>query len=374
MPEWAEEDDDLLPPSIYGPEDEAAEPLDVEDRSVWRHAGGTVLHRPPLLAPGTDELGALAGPLLEATMALVRLDERLTAAPAPVRDGWLARAMIAEAAASLVLDGHMADPLLLRIADADVYRAGLDEESADQAVVLHFVRAGATRSVRHMFTSRRLLASLRLPKKYRRKGEFIPDWPITVGADSRQFVEALDSVLTAENLTAWGALPPLLAAASIMTAWHNGRASEIISGAPGRVLATAWLRRQGLLAGGWYVPAVGFRGARADWTPGSGTSWPERLLAAAQRSAEWGLALHRNLAASHAELQRVCVDKSSASKLPQLVDAFIARPALTIAAAAATLGISRRGAAGLVADLHGRVPDLVRELTGCDAFRLYSVL
>jgi hypothetical protein len=37
--------------------------------------------------------------------SVVRLDERLAAAPQPVRAGWIKRALIYEAAASLRLDG-----------------------------------------------------------------------------------------------------------------------------------------------------------------------------------------------------------------------------------------------------------------------------
>jgi hypothetical protein len=65
---------------------------------------------------------------------------------------------------------------------------------------------------------------------------------------------------------------------------------------------------------------------------------------------------------------------TTTSKLPQLVDAFVAKPALTVSVAAATLGISRRGAAALVTELHARAPNVVRKLTGGDAFRLYGVL
>src|SRR4051812_27981964 len=67
--------------------------------------------------------------LLQASTALVRLDERLVRAPVPVREGWLGRALIHEATASLRLEGLFATPQDLMLAGID----GLDR-AGDQAL------------------------------------------------------------------------------------------------------------------------------------------------------------------------------------------------------------------------------------------------
>ncbi len=87
-------------------------------------------------------------------------------------------------------------------------------------MVLHLVRIDANRDPRHMFSAGRLLAMLRLPKRYRRKGEFIPEWPAMAGTNAQEFLATLECVLTRDNAVLWESLPPLLGAAAITSAWH----------------------------------------------------------------------------------------------------------------------------------------------------------
>ena len=55
-------------------------------------------------------------PLLQASIALTRLDEKLVSASAPIRDGWIRRALIHEATASLRLEGFQVSPQDLTLA------------------------------------------------------------------------------------------------------------------------------------------------------------------------------------------------------------------------------------------------------------------
>jgi len=114
---------------------------------------------------------------LDASTTLARLDERLAIAPEPVRAGWIQRALVYEACASLRLDGSYvsAHDLVLRLnntlnrpPDQDIGRA-----RDIHAMLSTLIR----RNPQHLFKPRRVLALTRLRLQSRVVDHpDLPDW------------------------------------------------------------------------------------------------------------------------------------------------------------------------------------------------------
>lgn len=204
-------------------------------------------HRPATaaLASSWPPVPALG---LKGSIALARLDERLATAPAQVRAGWVSRALIHEAVASLRLNGAYVTPkdLVLMLADS-INR--IPDQDLSRAVDIHWMLAMLTRrSPQHLFNPQRLIAltRLRLHCNAGRPDDRMPEWLRQNLKNPKDMRDALEQALHPAAVAAWRSLPPLEAGASIIARWHATGAAESIGAAPGRALAMAWVHRSGL--------------------------------------------------------------------------------------------------------------------------------
>jgi hypothetical protein len=308
---------------------------------------------------------------LQASTALVRLDERLAAAPQPVRAGWISRALVYEATASLRLDGLYvpARDLLLRLNNT-LDRAP-DQDIARATDIHGMLSTLIRRKPHHLFKPRRVLALTRLRLQSRAVDH--PDLPIWLQNRMRtpdEMREALDDALQPSIVASWENLPPVHAAAEIIANWHKSRAADCIGAAAGRALAMAWLYREGLTSSYYLLPSLGFLGAASDYRPDLAVSWPELFLKACGRAAEWGFKLHSHLTLANRRLHDAAPQSRSTSHMAALIDLLIATPAVSAIAASRALGITPHAARSMLQALQDR--RLVHEVTERGSFRLYS--
>jgi hypothetical protein len=314
--------------------------------------------------------------LCDATAALVRLDERLGASRDPVRTGWLARALLHEAAASARLDEVFVESrdlllfehdLLLRLSDHDVL-------AAHRGLV--FLRAAARRDPRQLFTTRRLMAAARMRLRGRPIEAGGPLWLRERLEERRVDPEELRAsasrALDPLALQTFRLAPALVGAAGFLARWHETGAGGAIGGTVGRGLAAAWLRRTDLLRHPAALPASGFLGHAAEYDARSGERWTNAFLAAAQRGADWGLALIGRLERADRVLREELAVKRSTSRLPQAADLLLASPGVTVAGMARALSVTDTAARGLLRRIEARHP--LTELTGRESFRLFALV
>lgn len=310
------------------------------------------------------------GPILEASILLARLDERLKHAPDPVRTGWLARAFIHEAAASARLDSVYvaAQDLTLILSDTPDRTPDRD---LGRALDLHrMLEALNRRNPKHLFSPPRLIALTRLRLRGRGHQPSLPDWLRQRLGDPEAMRAAIDNALRPETVAFWRTLPPLEAASAIIAEWRASGAAEAIGAAPGRALAMAWVYRAGLTSGYYLLPSVGFLGHAQDFRPDLDARWTELFIAACGRAAEWGLKLHSHLSVAHRRLHETAPQQRSTSSMAALIDLLVATPALSSGRAADALRITPNGARRMLDVLANK--SLVHELTGRSAFRLYT--
>jgi len=303
---------------------------------------------------------------------LARLDERLAIAPEPVRAGWIQRALVYEACASLRLDGSYvsAHDLVLRLnntlnrpPDQDIGRA-----RDIHAMLSTLIR----RNPQHLFKPHRVRALTRL----RLKSSVVdhpdlPDWLQNRIHTPDEMSEALEDALQASSVSSWESLAPVNAAAEIIANWHKGRAADCIGAAAGRALAMAWLYRAGLTSFYYFLPSIGFLRAASEYRPDLVVSWPEKFLNACGRAAEWGFKLHTHLSLAHLRLHDAAPRRRSTSHMVALIDLLVSTPAVSASAASRTLDIKPYAARTMLQALEER--GLVREMTGRGSFRLYAV-
>ena len=302
---------------------------------------------------------------------LARLDERLAGAPASVRAGWVNRALVYEAVASLRLDGSYvsAHDLVLRLNDTLDRAPDQDIQRATdiQGMLSTLIR----RNPLHLFNPRRIVALTRLRLQSRVVDHpDLPDWLQTRIHTPEKMSEALDDALQPAVVSAWESLPPLQAAAEIIATWHKSRAADCIGAAAGRALAMAWVYRAGLTSSYCLLPSIGFLGAAAEYRPDLAVSWPELFTKACGRAAEWGFKLHSHLTLAYRRLNEAAPRSRSTSHMAALIDLLISIPAVSAGAASRRLGITPHAARAMLCALEDR--GLVRELTGRGSFRLYA--
>jgi len=308
--------------------------------------------------------------LCAATAAIVRVDERLRAASPAVRAGWLVRAHLHEASASARLDEAFADPHDLLLMDHHALDRLVDQNTQRAYQVLQMLRAAARRHPRQLFTPRRLIAAARLRLRDRSGTRAFPEWLEQRRADPSEVFPVLQKALDPAMLAGLRGQPALKGALEFLTVWHTSGAADVIGGSPGRALATAWLRRIGLITEASFLPALGFLGYASEYRPGDRPAWPRLFLEAAVRAADWQLALLQRLC--HAEqrfLSGVRPGRTS-SHLPALAALVLASAAVSARGAAATLGISGAAARRLLSHLERQA--MIREITGREAFRLFA--
>jgi hypothetical protein len=312
-------------------------------------------------------------PGLKGSIALARLDERLATAPAPVRAGWVSRALIHEAVASLRLNGAYvtANDLMLMLADT---LDRLPNQDLGRAVEIHrMLTTLMRRNPQHLFNPPRLIAltRLRLHGNTGSQDERMPAWLRQNQRHPKDMRDALEQALHPAAVAVWRSLPPLEAAAGIVARWHATGAAENIGAGPGRALAMAWVHRTGLTSGYYLMPSVGFLGHAADYRPDLDRRWREVFPEACDRAADWGIKLHGRLAAAYLRLHEGAPGQRATSRMAALVDLLVARPAVSADKAAESLGITPHAARGLLGRLEKK--GLVQELTGRGSFRLYGL-
>ena len=304
--------------------------------------------------------------------SVVRLDERLAAAPQPVRAGWMNRALIYEATASLRLDGSYvsAHDLVLRLNDT-LDRA--PDQDIQRAADIHAMLSTLIRrNPRHLFNPRRVLALTRLRLQSHVVHPELPDWLQSRMRTPEDMRDALEEALQPSLVSACEALPPLHAAAEIIATWHRSRAADCIGAAAGRALAMAWLHRAGLTSSFCFLPSIGFLGAASEYRPDLKVSWDGLFLKACLRAAEWGFKLHSHLILAHRRLHEAERQLRSTSHMAALIELLISAPAVSATGASRSLDITPHAARAMLRSLEER--RLVREVTGRGSFRLYAVV
>ena len=244
-------------------------------------------------------------PLLNSTVALARLDERLTHAPSPVLEGWTRRALVHEAAASLRLDGYYvtAQDLMLALHDS-LDRAG--DPDLGRAVAIHqMLQALIRRNPKNLFEPRRLmaLARLRLRSGPAAPESRMPSWLRERMPNPETAQDVLDDALAPGAVAGWVPLPALAGCAAVIGRWHNSGAADRIGGAGGRALAMAWARRAGLTPILWLLPSIGFLGRAYDYRPDIEGAWTGRFLDACGDAVSWGPKLEGHLRGTYRRLQ-----------------------------------------------------------------------
>jgi hypothetical protein len=312
-------------------------------------------------------------PGLKGSIALARLDERLATAPAPVRAGWVSRALIHEAVASLRLNGGYvtANDLMLMLADT---LDRLADRDLGRAVEIHrMLTTLMRRNPQHLFSPQRLisLTRLRLHGNMGSHDERMPAWLRQHQKNPKDMRDALEQALHPAAVAVWRSLPPLEAAAGIVARWHATGAAETIGAAPGRAMAMAWVHRTGLTSGYYLLPSVGFLGHAADYRPDLDRRWREVFPEACDRAADWGIKLQSRLAAAYRRMHEALPCQRTTSRMAGLIDLLIARPAVSAGKAAQSLGITSHAARGLLGCLEKK--GLAQELTGRGSFRLYGL-
>ncbi len=321
------------------------------------------------LITSSNESGGDKGFL--ASIALTRLDERLRASPSSIRKGWIRRALLHEAAASVRLEGHYVpvSDLLLALHDT-LDRVG--DQDLSRALETHqMLGAFLRRNPRHLYTPRRLVALARLRLRAPTADlPSLPEWLSDRSFTAEEMRAALDRALPPGIVDTWSSLPALEGAASIIAAWHRSSAATMISGTAGRALSMAWPYRQGLTSGYYLMPAIGFLGHAHAYRPDMG-QWSAQFREGCLRAADWGLKLHARLVSACGSLNEFAPPRRSTSHLPGLSTLLIERPAVGANDVAKALDLTSHGGRALLLQLHDR--GLIQEVTGRRSFRLYAV-
>jgi Protein of unknown function (DUF1612)/HTH DNA binding domain len=364
-------------------------------------------------------LTTLFDPVVRATAALTRLDERLSRSP--VREGWIERAHFHDACASLWVDGELVhiEDLVLHDANRDI-RTPTHELTQAHAVL---------RTRRQIYANRpdwalsaiglRTLAggshggapetksgvAAQEPLKEDGDGRaggmsFTSNEPANEFADIdaalRRSEEALQRALTGEQtkadrgrdplvyeegrddgvrLAEWLALvraasglPPVLRAAITLDAW---REIDVLQRAPwlSRLLAAALLRETGATIAHLVSINPGLKGVpREKRQARDQNTRILALLQAIEEAAIAGLKEHDRLVLARGQMQRRLKDKRSNSKLPQLIELVLSRPLVSSTMIEKDLKVSLQGALNLVGELN------LREMTGRGRFRAWGAV
>jgi hypothetical protein len=364
-------------------------------------------------------LNTLFAPVVRATAALMRLDERLSRSP--VREGWIERSHFHDACASLWVDGELvhSEDLVLHDAHRDI-RAPTHELTQAHAVL---------RTRRQIFANKpdwalsrmgiRTLISGNPGQAPETKSGVTNRSPANEGGDDgvdavsltsnepanefgdidailRRSEEVLQRVRVGDpvtlgrerdplvyeegrdehmRLTEWLArlhetqeLPPMLRAAIALDVW---REMDVLQRAPwlGRLLVAALLRETGATIA--HLVSINFGLKSVPREKRQAKDQTIRLLAllqAIEEAALAGLKEHDHLVLAREQMQRRLKGKRSNSKLPQLIELVLARPLVSSTMIEKELKVTLQGALNLVAELN------LREMTGRGRFRAWGVV
>jgi Protein of unknown function (DUF1612)/HTH DNA binding domain len=364
-------------------------------------------------------LDTLFAPVVRATAALTRLDERLSRSP--VREGWVERGHFHDACASLWVDGELVhiEDLVLHDAHRDI-RTPTHELTLAHAVLRARRQIFANKpdwalSSAGMLTlvggnlerapERRSISTVPAPPD--ESGYNKPDAvSLTANEPAIEFAD-IDAILRRSEdalervrigalakprrerdplvyevgrdeelrLTEWLALvratkelPPLLRAAIALDAW---REIDVMQRAPwlGRLLVAGSIRETGTTVAHLAAINLGLKNVlREKRQAGDQTTRILALLRAIEEAARAGLKEHDRLFIAREQMQRRLKGKRSNSKLPQLIELVMARPLVSSTMIEKELKVTLQGALNLVSDLN------LRELTGRGRFRAWGIV
>lgn len=365
---------------------------------------------------GNLPLETLIRPVMRATEALVRLDERL--ARSVVRDGWIARTHFHDAVAAMWVEGELVhlEDLVFRDAEMDqrtptheltrahtvvrkrrrilsqardwaLGREGLRELTGRGGVSAENNREGEGAVVEADLTdlwdkpdadqlaeefaeidavlarSSQLLAGGTVPMKTSPQGDqrlavlYDLDWD----EDARlsEWRQVLDRMAE---------LPAVLRAAVALDAWVD---IEVLQrgGWIGGLLVGAMLREEGVTAN--HLACLHIGAQKVPRERRRSRSRTDRVVAhidTIYEAAVVGLKEHDRLLLARERLERVLRGRRASSKLPALMDLVLSRPMVSTSLVQAALKVSRQGALDLIG------ASGLRELTGRGSYRAWGIV
>jgi hypothetical protein len=184
------------------------------------------------------------------------------------------------------------------------------------------------------------------------------------GASTR-LMAWLDALKAAEDA------PAVLATAIAIDAWLALEPAER-GGEVGFSLAATILRQRDVAA--HHLPALGlgYRKGRFRWSPHQGQAVRlAGLIEAMQGSARLADSDLKRLSLAREVMARRCEGRRGNSKLPQLVDLFMASPLVTVQMAIEKLKVTQQAVEVMLRELG---PSLPRELTGRKRYRAWGIV
>jgi hypothetical protein len=184
------------------------------------------------------------------------------------------------------------------------------------------------------------------------------------GASSR-LTAWLDALRAAEDA------PAVLATALALDAWLALEPAER-GGEVGFALAATILRQRNIAA--HHLPALGlgYRKGRFRWSPHQAQGVRlAGLIDAMQGSARLADSDLKRLTLAREVMARRCEGRRGNSKLPQLVDLFMASPLVTVQTAVEKLKVTQQAVEVMLRELG---PSLPRELTGRKRYRAWGIV
>ena len=339
-------------------EPEAAPPPDHEYAIGWqRHATATPI-----------EPDASTTALTGATALLARLDERLNGLPDFIRDGWLARMLLEEAAASARLEGWIVDVERLLLLSLHAAVGAPDPHEAQALHLLDMLRAVSRRSPRQLFTPLRISALAFTRERNRTPRPM--EWVEVLPDQGRSSAEALRDYFNGFSWSAYGRQPAVSAAADMLARWHGCDTGVAVGGAAGRAMASAALVRLGHCGRPLPCVSIGFLGHAWSYRPRT-ADWPFHFSTATERGARRGLELAAKLRNRHEALTRHFTTRRQERHLCAAVAHLIAVPAVSARGLAEAVGITQRSALSLLMDLADA--GLLRDLTRRGSYRVFGL-
>lgn len=302
----------------------------------------------------------IAHPWAHAEDSLARLDQTL--AMSEVRNAWMARADMTEAAASVWLDG-----------------AAVTIED----LVLHDADTASSLPTPALFKARSVLLARRMLER-RAPADVLTVQGILELHGRRRRQEAAESIRdrdssAEERIAAWlrltadlAALPALPVAALAFQAWSADPPVEHGGGVLGRLLIPVMLRARGKTRHHALAFALGLQ---TIWPRPRRGAPPETgiadILDALGSAAVHGLEAHHRLILAKAALARPLAGRRRSSHLAALAALFLHYPVISAPMAARQLGLSQRGVTLLIDELVRA--GCVQERTGRTRYRAFSL-
>ncbi len=175
----------------------------------------------------------------------------------------------------------------------------------------------------------------------------------------------MDALMAAQNA------PAVLATAIALDAWLALEPTER-GGEVGFVLAATVLRQRGVAARHLPALGLGLLKGRFRWSPHQALSVRlAGLIEAIHQSARLADGDLKRLTLAREVMARRCEGRRGNSKLPQLVDLFMASPLVTVQMATEKLKVTPQAVEVMLKELG---PSLPRELTGRKRYRAWGIM